>query len=194
MRRERKNKRKKIIIFLLIIIVIIVAVTITFIIRNKMKSEDTEMKKLTTLAEAEDLEKAGIDTTDDAYKGMEFYQDGENIVIQGENGSRTISTENVDKDREMKEISEEDKEKYIISETNIQEDKGQTIITGKITNKAEETKKIIISAKFYSEDERIKGATNCNVTVNSGETTDFTMKIQDTVSQYRSDIFVEYTN
>ena len=100
----------------------------------------------------------------------------------------------LEENKDMKELTSEEQEQYEITDVSVTEDRGQTIITGKVTNKNDETKKVAVNVRFYSEENKIKGAATEKVTVNAGETKDFEMSIQASVSQYRYNIVAEYAN
>ncbi len=183
-----KKKHKALKIILLLIVVVAIAVFVVWKINKTPKSDDgVPLEKADEAA----LEAAEIDVNDEAYAGMEFYQDGDNVVIEGKDGNRTIITNNKSDGSNETTISEEEKANYPISDIQVTEASGQTVITGKISNKTAEIKNITLNVKFYSEDEKVKSATKGTVTVEANGTSEFTMQVQDSVSQYRCDVTVE---
>ncbi len=110
------------------------------------------------------------------------------------NNDGVVATDDVDDNSDMKELTEEEQKNYEISDVKVAEDDGITTITGKIANNGKETKKVVINIKFYSDDDKITGATSEKVVVNAKEVKDFSMMIQDSLSKYKYDIIAEYSN
>lgn len=190
------RKGVRLIPVLLVIAIIIVAIVL--FVKKRGNSEDIEdIIDVSNLekASSEALEDAEIDVTDSAYEGSEFYQDGNDIIIKGPDGGITISKEeNSENNEGMQETTEEDKEKYKISDVKVTAENEKTTITGKVFNGGQEAKNVIVNIKFYSEDNKIKGSASAKVTVGASGTQDFSMMIQDDVSNYKYETTVEYVS
>jgi len=180
-----KKKEKKIILILLVITAIILSI---FLI-TRMGKDDTSENKPNKL----DLE-SGIDVNDEAYEGKKVYEKDGDIIIENPDGSKTIeSLKGAETD--MKEASEETKEDYEITDVKVNIDGNRTSITGKIKNNTRSAHKVSVGAKFYSNENRVKGSTNAMIeNLKAGETQSFEMVLMGNMTGYTHKVEVEYTN
>ena len=186
------SKTKK--IFLVVLVLLVIATIIVVVFARKKDAEIKKERKYGDQIDKQLLEQSEIDMNDEAYEGMTLYQEGNDLIIEGEDGSRTIEASTEKSDPDMKELSETEQKNYEIKDVKVEATNGQTLITGKVTNNNATANEVIVNIKFYSEENRVKGAASVKVSVNSKETKDFSMIIQDDVSQYKYEIIAEYAN
>lgn len=175
-------KNKMAIILVTILVILIVIGIIIFNGNEKSKKEVTNQKNT-----------SAIDVNDSAYEGMKIYEEDGDIIIEGEDGAKTIETTKTKKDSGLKETNEEEKQKYEISNVDVKPTGIGTSITGKIKNKDNKNHTVIINIKFYSKENKIKGANSIKLELEQEETKDFSMNIMEDVSQYKYKITVEYS-
>lgn len=181
MDKNQKNKIQLIILLVILIGVIVLAVKV-------FNKKDTSEKGIS----GEKTGTSAIDINDPAYEGKKVYEKDGDIIIEDKDGSKTIETTKTKENTGLKETTEERKEKYQITDVKVSTRGSNTIITGKIKNNDNKEHKVIVDIKFYSEDNKIKGATSTKVNVGKGETKDFSMSIMDNVAKYKYNIQVEY--
>lgn len=181
MSRDQKNKVQAIVLLIILIAVIILAVKVFN--KDDNKQEVNEQK----------IETSGIDFNSVAYEGKEIYEKDGDIIIEDENG-KTIQTNKTKEDTGLKETTDAVKEKYEITDVKVSLRGGNTVITGKVKNNDKSDHKVIVNIKFYSEDNKIKGATSAKINVGKGQAKEFSMSIMDDVSKYNYKIQVEYTD
>lgn len=183
MDKNQKNKIQLIILVIILIGVIVLAVKV-------FNKEDSSKKEI----RGEKTGTSAIDINDPAYEGKKIYEKDGDIIIEDKDGSKTIETTKTKEETGLKETTEETKEKYQITDVNVSLRGSNTIITGKVKNNDNKNHEIIVNIKFYSEDNKIKGATSTKVSVGKGETKEFSMSIMDDVTQYKYKIQVEYAD
>lgn len=181
MNKDNKNKIQVIVLVVILILVIIFAVK-ALNKKGEGKKEIVKEKEATS----------AINPDDPSYAGMKIYKENGDTIIEGEDGAKTIETTKTKKDTGLVEMNEEEKQKYEITNIVVQSRGGGTTITGKIKNNDNKNHTVVIKAKFYSNDNKIKGATNTKLEINKGETKDFIASIMENVSQYKYKIEVEY--
>ena len=181
--------KKAILLITAIVLVIIVIVTI---VTNKTKngSKDTGAK---VSVSQELLDKYEIDPNDEAYKGKKIYLENGDIVIEGENGSKTIISEKKE-DSGLKETTESEKAKYSITDVKVNIEGTRTSVTGKVKNNTGKAHKVSVNAKFTSEG-RTKGSSNALIeSLKAGETKSFEIVIMGDMTGYEHEVEVEFTN
>ena len=181
-----KDNEKKLIKILLIITVIMF---IIFLISRTGKSK-------TKVEVNEDVVKEiGIDVNDEAYKGKTIYEQDGDIIIENEDGSKTIETRKKENDTDLKEITEDEKSKYEITNVNVTVNGSRTSISGKVKNTTKEKHKVVVSAKFYSNENKAKGSGNAVMEeLKVGETQDFEIVIMGNMTGYTHQVNVEFTD
>lgn len=182
-----KSNEKKMI---LILIVITLIVGVIYIVNNKKDNSKIGSGEISE----ELLQKEGIDINDEAYADKKIYQQDGDIIIEGEEGGKTIIS-NKKEETDLKEASSETKASYEISNTNVNIFGSRTSITGKIKNNTKEQHKVSINAKFYSNENRAKGSGNVIIeNLKAGETQDFEIVIMGDMTGYTHKIEVEFTD
>lgn len=181
MSKDNKNKIQVIVLIVILILVIIFAVKA---LSNKGKEKQETLKK----AEAT----SAINPNDPSYDGMKIYKENGDTIIEGEDGSKTIETTKTKENTGLAEATAEQKQKYAITNVTVSLRGGATIITGKVKNNDNKNHTVTVKAKFYSNDNKTKGATSTKLELNKGETKDFTMSIMDDLTKYQYKVEIEY--
>lgn len=183
----KSNEKKG--IFILITTSIIIIGTLFLISKNKKQENHTVTK-----SDQEIIGSAGIDVNDETYAGKKIYvQDGD-VIIENQDGSKTIETTKKE-GADLRETSQEEKTQYEITNVKVNISGNKTSVTGSITNKTKQPHKVSIGVKFYSSDGKRKGTGNieiANLKVN--ETQDFEIVIMGNMTGYTHTVEVEYTN
>lgn len=181
MSKDTKNKIQLIVLLIILVLVIIFAVK--FFKGNS--NENVDVNK---------TGKTAVDKTDAAYEGMDIYVKDGDTIIEDKNGSKTIETTKTKENTSMTETTEKEQKKYDITDVNVQSFGGRTVISGKVKNNDSKKHNIIIKVKFYSSDNKIKGATSANLEVDSKQAESFNMSTMDDLTKYTYKIMVEYTD
>lgn len=169
-------------------IVIIIGIALILVIGGKMgkKSQPVEKEKITN---------STIDVNDEAYKDKKIYEKDGDVIIENQDGSKTIETKTTLENPDLRETSKETKEKYELSNIEVKKEGSSTKVTGKVKNKDSNSNKIVIQSKFYSQEDRIKGTASTTIEqINKGETKDFTITIRGDMTSYTHKIEISYTN
>lgn len=181
MSKETKNKIELLILLIILVIVIIFAVNFF----NKDKNHGAKEENNAT---------SGVDMEDSAYEGMNVYKKNGETIIEDSNGTKTVETTKTKEKTSLVATTENDREKYQIKDVKVREANGNTIISGNVTNNDSKKHNLIINVKFYSSDNKIKGATSKKIEVKSKQTENFTMSTMDDLTQYTYKIVVEYAD
>lgn len=182
------SKEKKNIIHLLILVVILILVII-LAIKVFNKKEDIKVDE-----SEEKLKSVGINTDDEEYKDMKVYEENGDLIVESNDGSKTVVTTKTKEDTGMKETTEDIREKYELTDVQVNTTASNTIVIGKIKNNTNEKHKTIINIKFYSNDKKIVGATSTKVEVDANSVKDFRAGLMEDMSSYTYQIMVEYTD
>lgn len=181
------KKSKKICIILLTIILIVLTIFIISKVVQKMNGNKKLKEELT-------IEKSVIDPNSEYYAGKKVYEKDGDIIVEDTNGLKTVETTKTKEDTGLRETTSDDKQKYILSNVNVLGEGNSTRITGNVKNNDTSAHNLIIKAKFYSTDNKIKGSTNTKVQVEKGETKAFSMVTMNDLSLYTYQIEVEYVD
>ena len=179
MSKETKNKIELLVLLIILVLVIIFAVNFF----NKDKNKETIEESNGTSA---------VDMEDSAYEGMNVYKKNGETIIEDSNGAKTIETTKTKEKTSLVATTQSDKENYQIKDVKVRESNGSTIISG--TNNDSKKHNLVINVKFYSSDNKIKGATSKKIEVKSKQTENFTMSTMDDLTQYTYKITVEYAD
>lgn len=183
MNNDKKNKIQVIVLVIILILVIIFAVNIL----NKNKSNKQDDKQAQTGSSA-------INPDDPAYANMKIYQKDGDTIIEGEDGSKTIETTKTKENTGLTETTKEEKEKYQITDVKVRTRGSGTSITGKVKNNDTKNHTVVINIKFYSEDNKIKGAATTKLTIEKGQAKDFALSTMDDMTKYKYNIVVDYAD
>lgn len=179
----------------MILVIVAVALLITVIVVGiNVVGKDKETTDGTKVSVSQELlDKYEIDPNDEAYKGKKIYLENGDIVIEGENGSKTIISEKKE-DSGLKETSESEKAKYSITDVKVNIEGTRTSVTGKVKNNTGKAHKVSVNAKFTSEG-RTKGSSNAMIeSLKAGETKAFEIVIMGDMTGYEHEVEVEFTN
>lgn len=181
----KSNEKKWIMILIAITIVVILIYIFTRKTNNKSHVE----------AESEDIIKSvGIDVNDEAYAGKKIYVENGDVIIENEDGSKTIESTKKE-ETDLVEASQEVKTKYELTNVNVNVTGNRTSITGSIKNNTGKKHKVIVGAKFYAEDNKRKGSGNTQIEeLKAGKTQKFEIVIMGNMTGYTHSIEVEFTD
>lgn len=183
----KRNEKRGIIILIIISIIII---GILALISKSKKQENSKMTK----SDQEIIESLGIDIDDTAYADKKIYVKNGDIIIENENGSKTIETTKQE-ETELKEITQEGKLQYEITNINVKITGNKTTVIGEIKNKTKKAHKVSIGAKFYSSDNKRKGSGNIEIeNLKADEIQNFEIVIMGNMTGYTHKVEVEFTN
>lgn len=184
MSKEKKNIIQVVILLIVLVLVIILAVKVLNKDQKDIKQNEENKNQI-----------AGIDINSEFYEGKKVYKKDGDIIIEDENGGQTIQTTKTKEDTGLEEITQEEaKAKYELLDVKVTTEGSMTVIRGKIKNNDKKEHKVVVNSKFYSQENKVKGATSTKVTVGKGETKEFSMSIMDEVANYRHEIKVEYAD
>lgn len=169
-----------------IIIAIIVMAIIGFIFLIT-KGEDDDKKDVPS--------ESTVNVNDAAYTGKKIYIKNGDVIIEEDNGSQTIETTKTLEETDLVEADASTKEKYKITDVKVTKYGAQTKITGKVKSNNSQTKDITVQAKFYSNENRVKGSGSTRLNgISNGKTADFEITIVGDLTQYQCKVNVEFTN
>ena len=180
---KSNNKKYTELVVLLIILVLVIILAVNVIKKVKNGSSNNGDKGT-----------SAVNTADEAYNGMKIQKKGGDIIIEGENNAKTIETTKTKDDSNFKETTASEKEKYVLSNVKVNVASERTIVTGNVTNNDKSKHNLIINVKFYSSDNKLKGANSKKVLVDAGTTEKFSIALMDDMSQYTYKIQVEYAD
>lgn len=170
--------KKKIIIA--IVVLIIVGGIIIIVNNNKkndLKIEDT------------------IDVNDEYYANKTIYKQDGDIIIEGENDSKTIISNKNESKTDLKEADDATKSKYTLSDVKVEPFGAMTKVSGKITNNTGSTHKVSIQTKFYKEDGKVAGTISSKIeSLKANETQEFSATLMGDYSACKYKTEVEFTN
>lgn len=179
----KKNEK----IFISILIAITVIVIIIFIANSNKKEEKGE------IADKEINEV--IDVTDEYYAGKNIYKENGDIIIEGDEGSKTIISNKKDYETDLKEATQETKEKYELQDVKVELVGNMTKVSGKLKSNQSGKHKVSIQTKFYKADGKVAGTISAKIdSISSGETKNFSASIMGDYTQYTNKTEVEFTN
>lgn len=180
----KKSKKICLIVFTIILIGLII-----FIISEVVqKNSDKKLNGKLTIGNSV------IDPNSEYYAGKKVYEKDGDIIVEDENGTKTVETTKTKEETGLKEITNMDKQKYVISNVKVSGEENTTKVTGKVKNNDTSAHNLVIKAKFYSTDNKIKGSTNTKVYVEKGEEKAFSMTTMNDLSSYTYQIEVEYAD
>lgn len=175
----KKNKHNKIILPIIIIVSIIIFSVISLII--KLTNNKITPRPI-----------SAIDINDSIYEGKKIYEKNGDIIIENEDGTKTIETTKTKEKTGLVKTTDKEKQKYEISDVEISKKSGNTQIEGKVKNNDLKDHTIIINIKFYTEENIIKGESSTKIEIPKKGIKDFNMKIMEDLTQYKYKIEVEY--
>lgn len=181
-----KKSEKKMILLLIAITIIVIAIL------GFTKKSDKNSRKSENIEQiAKDV---GIDINEETYAGKKIYEQDKNLVIENTDGSKTIETITQEKP-ELEKTSEEEKKQYEITDVNVDIRGNRTSITGMVKNNSKKDHKISIGAKFYSNENRVKGTGNMVINkIKAGERQRFEIVIMGNMQGFTHKEEVEFIN
>lgn len=177
------KKQKFILVAIILIIVIIFAVKI--INKNKENKQNNEKVQTTS---------SGINPNNASYSDAKIYEENGDIIIEQADGSKTIETTKTKENTGLVATTEETREKYEITNVKVELIGTNTVITGDIKNNDSRNHNVVINIKFYSDDNKIKGAASTKIQVDKQQTKKFTLSTMEDMTKYKYKIIVDYTD
>lgn len=128
---------KKNIITLIIVLVLLVAIIVgvCLVVDHNHKEK---IKK-----------NSSIDFDSETYKGKKITVEGNKIIIEEENGSKTIETVSTEKDNNMTKTTKEIRDMFTISDVVLNKNAAKMTVEGKLKENSDKYKSAIVTIKFY---------------------------------------------
>ncbi len=128
---------KKNIITLIIVLVLLVAIIVgvCLVVDHNHKEK---IKK-----------NSSIDFDSETYKGKKITVEGNKIIIEEENGSKTIETVSTEKDNDMTKTTKEIRDMFTISDVVLNKNAAKMTVEGKLKENSDKYKSAIVTIKFY---------------------------------------------
>lgn len=190
----RKNEA---IVVGILVLILVIFISVMMMSRKNKNVNPNEEKPNTQISEDANgaLGEYDIDPTDEAYAGKKIYTEGEDLVIENENGGKTIETKKQEQPTDLVATNEETKAKYVISNEKVEINGNRTSIKGTVKNNTSNGHKIVVQSKFYGSDNRVKGSGNIQIdNINAGEEKEFEIVIMGDMTGFTNKITVEFTN
>lgn len=182
------STEKKIILTITSVAVGIIFVANVINTKKENKGKDNIPEETITRQEGT----SGVNPSDPSYEGKKVYKENGDTIIEEKDGGKTIETTKTKENTGLTQATAEQKQKYEITNVEVQLRGETTLITGKIKNNDIKNRTLTVKAKFYSNDNKTKGSVSTKLELSKGETKDFTMSIMDDVTKYKYKVEVEY--
>ena len=176
----KKNEIK----FIMVLVAITVIVAVMWAIRHNGNKNKVSANVQTDL----------IDVNDEAYAGKKIYEQDGDIIIENEDGGKTIETTKGEP-TDLKQLNTEEKGQYVISDVKVDVQGSRTKVTGNVKNNTKVNHKVNVQIKFYDSSNRVKGVASTIIeSVKAGETKQFEMNVMGNMQGYTYKAEVTYTN